>query len=808
MERTNFTFVSTSNWLKTLALTLVFGFAGAQMANAQIFVFDAGGLPPVSPMTKVLPEGECGYQFQWTVGVSDPAGPATATAYITTSTVSTSVNPGATLMQLGFGQTYVLDVIAAVGTNTLTIRKDGPSGSVTQTYIIIVDDVRAPQIYGPGNMVVEVPSCDPDGVPVNWTVSTVDDCDLAPMLVHTGGPASGSLLSPAGSPYTVTYSSTDDDGNTATYEFSITVNQSPDPDPIVDVSGNGQFSVPACQPSASVYFTGNIYDCGISAGDDLTGQITVSGAPLTVVYIQEEDGFAFFEAVGNLAPNIYPVQVSYGGVTVSTLFNVIQDANQLPDIHMPGNLTFLLPACTNQIAGRFAITVTDDCDPTISLNRLSFTYNNGSGPQTLTPLPGFDLAQGYFEFERQLTAADDGAVITARYTDGNGNTRQVDATLSVTSQPDTWAPIIIYPSQDINVDLDPCEDDPALVFFEITATDNCDGDLDYAGDGNPLTPGSYTVTLNTLSGAGGTVSVFPIDIGGRRWLATLDPGEYQIVIAAQDLAGNIRQEDFQLAITQDPPPPTNLACNVDINFTLDDNCQRFVTADMVLEGEFGCADPNDFRVNIATDDDPTNGNILDGCGEFIYEVTYVGPDIDGPNQGGSGGGGGGAVVNGFTGAFASGNWNTGIPGTGTTPGDVTFTATTLSLVSGADDGVFASISMPADGQLQFDFDFQQEADIIDDVLLIDLNGNIILSLGDGPDDEIITGSGSVNESVQSGWILIFSITGDDFQTGGFDSFIEVTNFRFEEDATGGGGGGGTFPFFNWEDCWGYVTGED
>ncbi|MCB0616978.1 MAG: hypothetical protein KDC75_26855, partial [Phaeodactylibacter sp.] len=215
----------------------------------------------------------------------------------------------------------------------------------------------------------------------------------------TGGPASGSLLSPAGSPYTVTYTSTDDDGNVAPYSFTITVNQSPDPAPIVDVSGNGQFTVPACLPNASVIFTGNIYDCGISAGDNLTGQITVAGAPLAVTYIQEEDGFAFFEATGALAPGIYPIDVTYDGVTVQTLFTVVQEADQLPDIHMPGNLTFLLPACTNQIAGRFAITITDDCDPTIntSPSRLSFTYTNSNGTSTLTPLAGFDVAQGYFE---------------------------------------------------------------------------------------------------------------------------------------------------------------------------------------------------------------------------------------------------------------------------------------------------------------------------------------------------------------------------------------------------------------------------
>ncbi|MCB0551504.1 MAG: hypothetical protein KDD19_28320, partial [Phaeodactylibacter sp.] len=814
MERTNFTFVSTSNWLKTLALLLVFGFVGAQQAHAQppqLVVFDAGGLPPAPSITKVLPEGQCGYQFQWTVNVFDLAGPATAVAYINTSTVSTSVTPGATLMQLGFGQTYVLDVIAAVGTNTLTIRKDGPSGSVTQTYTIIVDDVRAPQIYGPGNMTVEVPSCDTDGIPVNWTVSTVDDCDLAPILTHTGGPASGSVLSPAGSPYTVSYSSTDDDGNTATYSFTVTVNQSPDPDPIVDVSGNGQFSIPACQPSASVIFTGNVIDCAITSFDDLTGQITVTGAPLVVTYIQEEDGFAFFEATGSLTPGIYPINVSYGGVTVQTLFTVEQDANQLPDIIMPGNTTFLLPACTNQISARFAITITDDCDPVISTspNRLSFTYRRpgDASAQALTWTAGSDLAQGYFEFERLLTPADDGAVITASYRDGANNLRIVDATLSVVNQPDTWAPIIIYPSQDINVDLDPCDPDPAVVFFEVTATDNCDGDLDWVGTfGAPAGPGTYAVSIFLASpGGGGQFGVFPIDIGGRTWAAILDPGVYQVVIEAQDNEGNLRAEDFFIVITQDDPPPTNLACNVDINFTLDDNCQRWVTPDMVLEGEFGCASESDFRVNIVNDDDPTNGNILDGCGQFIYEVTYVGPGptVVGNPQGGTQQS---VTFDGFDdGPFAAANWDTEVDPTdffgGQGTATVSFTATSMTLTTLAGNFARSFITIPRDGNLSFDWDYNG-ADPSFDFFIFDLNtGNIVTQTN--------SSSGSFNQDVEAGWLLLFELDDDGFEpfSGPDPSIAIIDNFSFTFLADADPNAP-SFPFFNWEDCWGYVTGED
>ena len=104
MKKMNFTFIDISCWLKTLAMLLAFGLAGAGQVYAQppqLMVQDASGQEPSGPISRTLPEGACSYQFQWTVFVFDPAGPATANAYITTSTSSTSVNPDASLVLLG-----------------------------------------------------------------------------------------------------------------------------------------------------------------------------------------------------------------------------------------------------------------------------------------------------------------------------------------------------------------------------------------------------------------------------------------------------------------------------------------------------------------------------------------------------------------------------------------------------------------------------------------------------------------------------------------------------------------------------------
>ncbi|MCB0563062.1 MAG: hypothetical protein KDD01_01655, partial [Phaeodactylibacter sp.] len=237
---------------------------------------------------------------------------------------------------------------------------------------------------------------------------------------------------------------------------------------------------------------------------------------------------------------------------------------------------------------------------------------------------------------------------------------------------DTWAPVIVYPSQDINVTLDACDPSSATVFFEVTVTDDCSGDMVIDdGDGTVDDGVEFTVTVDPVGGfTGGVVLPSP---GGDTFIGVFGPGIYQILIEATDAAGNTRQEDFFVVVTQDDPVPTNLSCISSLNVTLNADCQRLVTANMVLDGDFGCADPSDFLVNIVNDDDPSNGPVLDGCGEFIYEVTYIGDAPVGDPQ--SPGGGTAPVIDGFTGDFAPGNWNQ----TTTPEGCINFSADELEM---------------------------------------------------------------------------------------------------------------------------------
>ena len=803
---------------------------------------------------------------------------------------------------------WALEIYNAIGTNTVTVTSTDANGNAnTQTFTIEVPDARVPTIYTPGNMNVEIPSCEAD-VPVNWTASVVDDCDIVPTFVQTAGPTSGTSLSPGA--YTVTYQATDDYGNTSTSSFVITVTQAPSPAPIVDVSGNGSFNIPACAANQFVVFSGNVYDCDLTPFNFNANDLTVTTNPLgggasgnlAISYTLPQDGYVYFEATGFLTAGSYIIVTDYQGVNVDHGVIITQDADQAPHIDMPGNLSYLVPQCEAEAQVSFAVQVTDDCDT--DLSDATFTLNGA--PLAIPALPN-----GLYVLN--TTLAPGNYTLNASITDNAGNTTTSEVTMVVTDQPDNWAPIIVYPSQDINVELDPCGPSTASVIFEVTATDNCDGD-GAAGGGNsagfsgPYTPANWLITYPTpgfqgtasfatgdlvltsgaddgviasipmaadgqltfdydyqiesialtdayivdlngnvvvtldfsadpdgvytgtgsvdeavqqgwvlmlilqgdgfqtsgnnsvitvtnfnapLPGGGGSGggnvdldvdisggSVMPV--AGNTYLAMVDAsGCETVTITATDGSGNTRVEDFQICVSQDPAPLAALVCNDDINVTLNDNCQREIRADMVLEGEFGCYDNDDFAITIVNDDNPANGNILDGCGEFIYEVELVG---------------GAATYNGFTGPFAQGNWDvTTTPGSGTATVD--FTSSTLTLATLDGTVAIAMIDMPSDGTLSFDYDYNG-ADPNFDFFLVDLNGGTVIDVTNAT-------TGSFSDDVLDGWVLAFTVDDDGFLPIGpnIPSTAVISNFVFEET------GGNAAPI-DWEPCWGYISGED
>lgn len=373
---------------------------------------------------------------------------------------------------------------------------------------------------------------------------------------------------------------------------------------------------------------------------------------------------------------------------------------------------------------------------------------------------------------------------------------------------DMMAPIIVFPSQDIVVTLDPC--DPggaAIVLFEISVTDNCDGDH-FPNTSGIVIPGSeFSVTALSAAG-GGAIVALPGSDGALACLFA--PGAYQILIEAEDAAGNPRQEDFFVIVNQDAPPATNLQCNLEINVTLNEDCQRAITPDMVLEGNFGCADEADFHVTI-DDDNPSNGNILDGTGAFTYEVAYAGLPQ---------GTGAGTVAAGFTGPYAQSAWTTRT----TTRGFIDFTPASLQLGTQAGTGLgvetasallvipgFAGSAPGCAVDLTFDFDFAAisfaggSAYQLQGYTLNPVSGavqqvfTLIASDGTTPGPA----GGTVNLPINTGQALLLSWV-NFYNASPNGGSVTISNWT----ATYPGSCYPAIPNFDWEDCEGTITGED
>ncbi len=368
----------------------------------------------------------------------------------------------------------------------------------------------------------------------------------------------------------------------------MNVQQAATDQPPVIIANAEDASIPACETfydnfRYSFTITDDCQNIVRTPDDNFTGVITgltVTGMPAGMVqtfsqFVNNSNRAIYVEFVGDAAPGTYFPVITYtnsiGQVSsVNPAIVIEQDVNQPADIVLPA-INVTIPQCQAEIDVTIPVTVTDDCDnPVNAANlvvRLDGVVLTPSGP------PAAQLA-GLFEYVVTLSAANAGDVLEATYTDAQGAVRTVNTIVGVTAQPDFWAPIIIYPSQDINVELDPCDEGPAAVFFEITATDNCDNDnVD------------VVVTVNGVNFPGGNILN---SIGGDTYVFIGFPGTYQVEISAEDDAGNLREEDFFIVITQDPRPETNLACNDNINVTLNANCQALIVPDMVLEGDFGC----------------------------------------------------------------------------------------------------------------------------------------------------------------------------------------------------------------------------
>jgi len=590
----------------------------------------------------IVPEGQCGRQDEYYVYGFDNCTPfivapnaVSATATTVPATIVPSTQVSTTTDGFGF---YLVDVHWSTGTSTVNIQGRDASGNVANgasglQLIMTIPDNIDPVVSIQGNTQFTIPVCATSVVGI-LTFKVDDLCDQAAVnftnLTVSFGGAIGNInytgsnyreyfvTFPAAGNYLISATYTDAFGNIGFIDQIITVQLAAANMPPVIQANAETVTLTACQTSESIIYSFTISDdCApiniaqVQFNGGGSGLPNLSGAGF---YFTDAVGCAslpcnsvYFEVIGNVGPaSTYNPLITYQGVTANPTITVLQNANQPADIVLP-SVNVTIPQCQTSITATFAVSIFDDCDNPVVPARAGFTLGGVAISPTF-----INAGSGYFEFTRTLTAANNGQLLAATYTDAQGLVRVVDAIVQVNAQPDNFSPVIVYPSQNINVDLDPCGPNSTTVSFQASAHDNCG-----------IT--SWTVQIGGVN----------VPVAGNTYTtAALTPGTYTVTLTARDAAGNTTVETFQIIIRKAPAPATSLACIGQVNISLDaapNTCRVTVTADMVLNGSWGCLKPSDFTVLIK-DSNPSNGNIADGKGLFDYIVTKNGAPVPGFNS--------------------------------------------------------------------------------------------------------------------------------------------------------------------------------
>jgi hypothetical protein len=328
-----------------------------------------------------LPEGACGRQDQFFVTLFDNCDQTiTASNAVTASAATTpvTINPGTqtSVSTDGIGN-YLVDVHWSVGTTVLSISGRDAAGNIALLTITanVIDNIN-PSVTIIGNTSVNIPACS-DDITVIYSVNVGDLCDQFVDFNNLTFTVTGATVAPnfTGATYReylVTFPSegtyllqaeyTDFYSNVGFFDIIVNVNRLTSDAPILILSGNGQFTVPQCSADIPVIFSGTVIDCNITSSSNpatISSYFSLTGAPLTLTYVDTEDGYAYFEFTGNLSAGSYLVFVTYNNGNFSTSVDVLTDVvqQQAPPVNL---------GCV----GNINVTLSNDCSVTITPSML------------------------------------------------------------------------------------------------------------------------------------------------------------------------------------------------------------------------------------------------------------------------------------------------------------------------------------------------------------------------------------------------------------------------------------------------------
>ncbi|HSP83668.1 MAG TPA: HYR domain-containing protein, partial [Gillisia sp.] len=470
--------------------------------------------------------------------ISQATDSGSATAVVTFEAPVGTDNCGATTEQtagLPSGSEF------PIGTTTNTyVVTDAAGNTATCSFTVTITDDEDPTISCPANinMNVDAGLC---GAVVEFEIPEANDNSGNVTVTQTAGPASGEVF-PVGTT-TVSFTATDEAGNTATCSFTVTVadNEAPVFDAVSNITVNVDAGICGATvnfeiPTATDNCEGTVVTLteGLAPGSEFpVGTTTVTYTATDAAGNTVTTSFSV-TVIDNEAPVIACIEnisqaTDMGSATAVVTFDApvgtdncgatteqtagLPSGSEFP-IGTTTNTYVVTDAAGNTATCSFTVTITDDEDPTISCPaNINMNVDAGiCGAVVIFEMPEANDNSGTVTITQTAGPAS-GEVfpvgtttVSFTATDEAGNTATCSFTVTVA---DNEAPVFDPISNiTVNVDAGICG---ATVNFEVpTATDNCEGTVvtltEGLAPGSEFPVGTTTVTYTATDAAGNTVS--------------------------------------------------------------------------------------------------------------------------------------------------------------------------------------------------------------------------------------------------------------------------------------------------------------
>jgi|GEM_PF-2071340 len=445
-------------------------------------------------------------------------------------------------------QPIVFPYIFPLGTTTVYATATDPSGNKAQCeFDVTIVTSQLPEIICTDNQLAEVDAdmCTYTHNGTDWDAAVALDCNIASITYELTGATTGTGTSLDGVEFnsgetTVTWTVTDNENNTDTCSFTVTVEDNIAPE--ITCIANQSADVDADECSYTHSGTGwdaqATDNCSIATINyELTGATTGNGTSL--------DGVEF-----NLGETTITWTVTdNAGNTNTCSFTVTVEDTIAPEITCASNQSVDVDAaeCSYTHSGTaWDAVATDNCSiATVNYELTGATTGNGIS------LDGVEFNLGE-------------TTVTWTVTDNAGNTNTCSFTVTVE---DNIAPeITCAPNQSVDVDADECSYTHSGTAWDAVATDNCS-----IATVNYELSGATTGTGTSLDGV-----VFNL-------------GETTVTWAVTDNAGNTNSCSFTVTVEDNIAPVA--VCVDSFTVELDENGQATITAEDIDNGSFdSCGD--------------------------------------------------------------------------------------------------------------------------------------------------------------------------------------------------------------------------